>query len=57
MGFLVSSVVKNPPADAGDTGSIPCLGRSHVTQDNKACAPQLLSLGSRAWEPTETKTL
>ena len=57
MGFLVSSVVKNPPADAGDTGSIPCLGRSHVTQDNKACALQLLSLGSRAWEHTETKTL
>ena len=26
-------VVKNPPANAGDTGSIPDLGRSHVLQD------------------------
>ena len=57
MGFPFSSVGKNPPADAGDTGSIPCLGTSRMTQDNKACAPQLLSLCSRAWEPTETKTL
>ena len=24
------SVVKNPPANAGDTGSIPDLGRFHV---------------------------
>ena len=27
-GFPGSSVVKNPPANAGDTGSIPVLGRS-----------------------------
>ena len=27
-GFLGGSVVKNPPANAGDTGSIPGLGRS-----------------------------
>ena len=27
-GFAGSSVVKNPPADAGDSGSIPDLGRS-----------------------------
>ena len=27
-GFPGSSVVKNPPADAGDTGLIPGLGRS-----------------------------
>ena len=27
-------VVKNPPANAGDTGSIPALGRSHVPRDN-----------------------
>ena len=57
MGFPVSSVVKNAPANAGDTGSTPCLGRSHMTQDIEACAPQLLSLCSRAWEPTATKTL
>ena len=28
MGFLGGSAVKNPPANAGDAGSIPGLGRS-----------------------------
>ena len=28
MGFPGGSAVKNPPADAGDSGSIPGLGRS-----------------------------
>ena len=28
IGFPGGSVVKNPPANAGDTGSIPELGRS-----------------------------
>ena len=28
MGFSAGSVVKNPPANAGDQGSIPGLGRS-----------------------------
>ena len=28
MGFLGGSAVKNPPASAGDTGSIPDPGRS-----------------------------
>ena len=28
MGFPGGSVVKNPPTNAGDTGSIPGLGRS-----------------------------
>ena len=28
MGFLGGSAVKNPPANAGDTGSIPGPGRS-----------------------------
>ena len=28
MGFQAGSVVKNQPANAGDLGSIPCLGRS-----------------------------
>ena len=28
LGFPGGSVVKNPPANAGDTGSIPGLGRS-----------------------------
>ena len=28
MGFIDGSVLKNPPANAGDVGSIPDLGRS-----------------------------
>ena len=44
-------MVKNLPANAGDTGSIPGPGRSHMSRSNKACAPQLLSLCSRACEP------
>ena len=51
MGFPGGAVVKNPPANAGDTGSIPGLGRSHMLQSNKARVPQLLSLRSRAREP------
>ena len=34
-------MVKNPPPNAGDTGSIPGLGRSHLPQDNKAGEPHL----------------
>ena len=34
QGFPGSSVVKNPPAKAGDTGSIPGPGRSHMSQGN-----------------------
>ena len=30
--FPGGSVVENPPANAGDTGSIPCLGISHIPQ-------------------------
>ena len=41
---------KNLPANAGDTGSSPGPGRSHVPQSNSARAPQLLSLRSRARE-------
>ena len=43
MDFPGGAVVKNPPANVGDMGSIPGLGRSHVTRSNKAHAPQLLS--------------
>ena len=43
MGFPGGVVVKNLPANAGDTGSIPGLGRSHMPQSNEACVPQLLS--------------
>ena len=32
--FPGGAVVKNPPANAGDMGSIPGLGRSHMPQSN-----------------------
>ena len=44
-------MVKNPPANAGDTGSSPGPGRSHMLWSNEARVPQLLSLSSRACEP------
>ena len=34
VGFLGGSMVKNPPANAGDMGSIPGLGRSHMLWSN-----------------------
>ena len=45
--FPGSPVVKNPPANAGDTGLSPGLGRSHMPWGNYAHVPQLLSL----WSP------
>ena len=49
--FPGGTVVKNLPANAGDTGSSPGLGRSHMPPSNQARVPQLLSLCSRAHEP------
>ena len=49
--FPDGSAVKDLADIAGDTGSIPGLGRSHVPQSNEACVPQLLSLCSRAGKP------
>ena len=46
--FPGGAVVKNPPANAGDMGLSPGPGRSHRPRSNKARAPQLLSLCSRA---------
>ena len=40
-------MVESLPASAGDTGSSPGLGRSHVPRGNWAREPQLLSL--RVW--------
>ena len=37
MGFPGDSLVKNPPANAGDTGSIPDPGRSHMSQQLSPC--------------------
>ena len=36
-------MVKNPPASAGDMGSIPGPGRCHMPQSNYASVPQLLT--------------
>ena len=36
--FPGGTVVKNPPANAGDTGSIPGLGRSHMLGKLSPCA-------------------
>ena len=33
-GFTGGTVVKNPPANAGDTGSSPGPGRSHMPRSN-----------------------
>ena len=46
--FPGGAVVENPPANAGDTGSGPGLGRSHMPRSYRARAPQLLRHGSRA---------
>ena len=46
-GLPGGAVVENLPADAGDTGSSPGLGRSHMLWSNWAREPQLLSL--RLW--------
>ena len=46
-GFPGGAVVENLPANAGDTGSGPGLGRSHVPRSNWARELQLLSL--RVW--------
>ena len=43
-GFPGGSVVENLPANAGDTGSSPGLGRSHMPRSSWAREPQLLSL-------------
>ena len=47
QGFLGGAVVGSLPADAGDTGSSPGLGGSHMPRSDWAREPQLLSL--RIW--------
>ena len=44
-------MVKNPPANAGDTGASPGPGRSHMPRSNYAREPQLLNLHSIACKP------
>ena len=50
-GFPAGAVVENLPANAGDTGLSPGLGRYHMPRSNWTHAPQLLSLSSRAFMP------
>ena len=47
QGFPGGTVVESLPANAGDMGSSPGLGGSHMPQSNWAREPQLLSL--RVW--------
>ena len=47
-----ASWVKNSPADAGDTGSIPSPGRCYMLWRKQASSvPKLLSLRSRVQKP------
>ena len=46
-------MVENLPANAGDTGLSPGLGRSHMPWSNWAREPQLLSL--RVWNLCSTR--
>ena len=52
-GFPGGAVVENLPANAGDTGSSPGLGRSHVPRSSWAREPQLLSL--RVWRGRDSE--
>ena len=56
--FPRGPVVENPPAGAGDTSSIPGLGRSHMPWGNEARALQLLKpTHPRARAPPQEKPL
>ena len=49
-GFPGGPVVRNPAANAGDTGLIPGPGRSRMLQKNHAQVTQLLSLHAEITE-------
>ena len=54
--FPGGPVVKNRPASAGDMGSIPGPGRSHMPQNNQARVPHLLKpLHPKARGPQQEK--
>ena len=52
QGFPGGAVVETLPANTGDTGSSPGLGRSHVPWSSWAHEPQSLSL--RVWSLCST---
>ena len=56
-GFPGGAVVENLPANAGDTGSSPGLGRFHMPRNNWAHEPQLLSLRSATREAVTVRGL
>ena len=53
MGFPADSVVKNPPANAGDTGSVPGLGRSPM--DNYLKKEMVTYSSVLAWKIPQTE--
>ena len=55
QGVPGGSVIKNLLAGAGDTGSIPSLGRSHMPQSNSTCVLQLLSIVLQSLGGTTTE--
>ena len=50
-GFPGGTVVESPPATAGDAGSGPGPGGSHMWQSNRARVPWLQGLHSGTHEP------
>ena len=54
-GFPGDTVVKNLPANAGDTGSSPGPGRSHMPRSNWTREPQLLSPHAATTEAHEPR--
>ena len=55
QGFPGGAVVRNLPANAGDTGSSPGPGRSHMPQSNETRVPQLLSPRATTTEACEPR--
>ena len=51
FGFPGDSEIKNQPANAGDTGSVPSPGRFHMLQSTEAHYTTATEPASRAWEP------
>ena len=50
-------MVKNLPANAGDVGSVPGVGRSHLPWSNSVLAPQLLMPALKSHTPQQEKPL
>ena len=54
LGFPGGSVVKSPPANAGDTGSLCGLGKiPHAVEHLSLCATTFEPVLERAWEPQQ----